>query len=103
MKVSDENSRIRIQDLDPDPLVRGSTPKCHGSAFRNTGFRAGCLCVKGTIEEGIHNIALEKLRLEQDVTGEGEDTTTKKKDVARLLKVFHSTHPIPYLSHCCGQ
>ena len=30
---------------------------------------------------------MEKLKLEQDVTGEGEDTTTKKKDVARLLKV----------------
>jgi hypothetical protein len=44
--------------------------------------------VQGTIEEGIHNIAMEKLKLEQDVTGEGEDTTTKKKDVARLLKVF---------------
>jgi hypothetical protein len=39
LKVNDENRRIRIQDPDPDPLVRsmdprsgsGSTPKCHGS------------------------------------------------------------------------
>ena len=41
-----------------------------------------------TIEEGIHNIAMEKLKLEQDVTGEVDaDSKTKKKDVARLLKV----------------
>jgi hypothetical protein len=26
LKVNDENSRIRIQDLDPDPLVRGMDP-----------------------------------------------------------------------------
>jgi hypothetical protein len=40
LKVNDENSRIRIQYSDPDPLVRGMdpririripTPKCHGS------------------------------------------------------------------------
>ena len=40
-----------------------------------------------TIEEGIHNIAQEKLKLEQDVTGQEGDPKTKKKDVARLLKV----------------
>jgi len=39
-----------------------------------------------TIEEGIHQVALEKLKLEQDVTGENENDTKKKKDVARLLK-----------------
>merc|ERR1712130_843758 len=39
-----------------------------------------------TIEEGIHQGALEKLKLEQDVTGENENDTKKKKDVARLLK-----------------
>ena len=44
-----------------------------------------------TIEEGIHNIAMEKLKLEQDVTGEADtDPKTKKKDVARLLKVYFS-------------
>jgi hypothetical protein len=34
LKVNDENRRIRIQDPDPnpDPLVRGMDPKCHGSA-----------------------------------------------------------------------
>jgi hypothetical protein len=37
LKVNDENSRIRIQDPNPDPEARirgsrfGSTPKCHGS------------------------------------------------------------------------
>ena len=40
-----------------------------------------------TIEEGIYNIAQDKLKLEQDVTGkDGEETKAKKKDVARLLK-----------------
>jgi hypothetical protein len=34
LKVNDENSRIRIQDPDPYPLVRDMDPipKCHGSA-----------------------------------------------------------------------
>ena len=33
-------------------------------------------------------MAQDKLKLEQDVTGkDGEETVTKKKDVARLLKV----------------
>jgi hypothetical protein len=27
LKVNDENSRIRIQDLDPDPLVRSMDPR----------------------------------------------------------------------------
>ena len=27
LKVNDENSRIRIQDPDPDPLVRGMNPR----------------------------------------------------------------------------
>merc|ERR1719430_291020 len=39
-----------------------------------------------TIEEGIHQVALEKLKLEQDVTGEENDSKKAKKDVARLLK-----------------
>ena len=42
-----------------------------------------------TIEEGIYTVAQDKLKLEQDVTGkDGEETVTKKKDVARLLKVW---------------
>jgi len=40
-----------------------------------------------SIEEGIYSVAQEKLKLEQDVTGQGEEKgTAKKKDVARLLK-----------------
>ena len=40
-----------------------------------------------TIEEGIYTVAQDKLKLEQDVTGEdGKETVAKKKDVARLLK-----------------
>lgn len=44
-----------------------------------------------TIEEGIHSIAQEKLKLEQDLTNSGsEDAATKKtvkKDLSRLLKI----------------
>jgi len=42
---------------------------------------------EGTIEEGIYGIAQEKLKLEQDVTGEEKEASgKKKKDVARLLQ-----------------
>ncbi len=43
MKVNDENSSIRIQDPDPDPLVRGMDPRIRirihtkMSWIRNTG------------------------------------------------------------------
>ena len=46
LKVNDENSRIRIQDPDPDPLVRGMDPRIRirihpkMSWIRNTGFNA---------------------------------------------------------------
>ncbi len=42
LKINDENSRIRIQDPDPDPLVRGMDPRIRihpkMSWIRNTGF-----------------------------------------------------------------
>ena len=48
--------------------------------------------VQGTIEEGIYSIAQEKLKLEQDVTGEEKEASgKKKKDVARLLQVHFLT------------
>ena len=41
LKVNDQNSRIRIQDPDPDPLVRGMDPRIRihpkMSWIRNTG------------------------------------------------------------------
>jgi hypothetical protein len=46
LKVNDENSRIRIQDPDPDPLVRSMDPRIRirihpkMSWIRNTGFRS---------------------------------------------------------------
>ena len=47
------------------------------------------LLSEDTIEEGIHSIAQEKLRLEKDLTAEGGevDKTKAKKDVKRLLKI----------------
>ncbi len=44
LKVNDENSRIRIQDPDPDPLVRSMDPRIRirihpkMSWIRNTAF-----------------------------------------------------------------
>ena len=42
-----------------------------------------------TIEEGIHSIAQEKLKLEQDLNNSTDDTGGRKakKDVTRLLKI----------------
>lgn len=46
------------------------------------------LLSEDTIEEGIHSIAQEKLRLEQDLTADGEvDKREAKKDVKRLLRI----------------
>ncbi len=43
LKVNDENSRIRIQDPDPDPLVRGMDPRIRihpkMSWIRNTAYK----------------------------------------------------------------
>ena len=53
--------------------------------WQSFGFR---FISEDSIEEGIYSVAQEKLKLEQDVTGQGEEKgTAKKKDVARLLKV----------------
>jgi hypothetical protein len=56
LKVNDENSRILIQDPDPDPLVRGIDPRIQirihpkMSWIRNTGSMK-----KRWIEIGINN------------------------------------------------
>ncbi len=52
MQVNDENSRIRIQDLNPDPLVRGMDPRIRirihpkMSWIRNTGFWASWIRIR---------------------------------------------------------
>ncbi len=53
LKVNDENSRIRIQDPDPDPLVRGMDPRIRirihpkMSWIRNTAENIGRNTVVG--------------------------------------------------------
>ncbi len=53
LKVNDENSRIRIQDADPDPLVRGMDPRIRirihpkMSWIRNTGDKHKKLTLNG--------------------------------------------------------
>ena len=65
--------------------VPHSLKSCGVVLTKSFGFR---FISEDSIEEGIYSVAQEKLKLEQDVTGQGEEKgTAKKKDVARLLKV----------------
>lgn len=80
---------VILHDLDFNPYNdKQAEDRCH-RVGQTKEVKVIRFTSEDTIEEGIHNIALEKLKLEQDVTGgEGEgDPKTKKKDVARLLKV----------------
>jgi hypothetical protein len=63
LKVNDENSRIWIQDPDPDPLVRGMdpriririTPKCHGAATLKNCYKKKQCCGSVTFWYGSGN------------------------------------------------
>jgi len=77
---------VILHDLDFNPYNdKQAEDRCHrvGQTKEVTVIR---FTSEDTIEEGIHQVALEKLKLEQDVTGETENDSKKKKDVARLLK-----------------
>jgi len=78
---------VILHDMDFNPYNdKQAEDRCH-RVGQTKEVKVIRLASEGTIEEGIHSIALEKLKLEQDVTGEeAGDGTKKKKDVARLLK-----------------
>ncbi len=56
LKVNEENSKIRFQDPDPDPLVRGMDPRIRihtkMSWIRNTG-RYGTYIDEGVVGSGL--------------------------------------------------
>merc|ERR1719225_2432777 len=78
---------VILHDLDFNPYNdKQAEDRCH-RVGQTKEVKVIRFTSEDTIEEGIHNIAMEKLKLEQDVTGEADkDSKTKKKDVARLLK-----------------
>jgi SWI/SNF-related matrix-associated actin-dependent regulator 1 of chromatin subfamily A len=77
---------VILHDLDFNPYNdKQAEDRCH-RVGQTKEVRVIRFTSEDTIEEGIHQVALEKLKLEQDVTGENENDTKKKKDVARLLK-----------------
>jgi len=78
---------VILHDLDFNPYNdKQAEDRCH-RVGQTKEVKVIRFTSEDTIEEGIYSIAQEKLKLEQDVTGEGDkDPKTKKKDVARLLK-----------------
>merc|ERR1719166_515277 len=77
---------VILHDLDFNPYNdKQAEDRCHRLG-QTKEVKIVRFTSEDTIEEGIHQVALEKLKLEQDVTGETENDSKKKKDVARLLK-----------------
>merc|ERR1712142_339734 len=78
---------VILHDLDFNPYNdKQAEDRCH-RVGQTKEVKVIRFTSEDTIEEGIHNIAQDKLKLEQDVTGEGEgESKTKKKDISRLLK-----------------
>merc|ERR1712098_188400 len=79
---------VILHDLDFNPHNdKQAEDRCH-RVGQTREVKVIRFTSEDTIEEGIHNIAMEKLKLEKDVTGAeaDADSKTKKKDVARLLK-----------------
>merc|ERR1712241_456443 len=78
---------VILHDLDFNPYNdKQAEDRCHRVGQKKP-VKVIRFTSEDTIEEGIHQVALEKLKLEQDVTGETENDSKKKKDVARLLKI----------------
>jgi len=77
---------VILHDLDFNPYNdKQAEDRCHRMG-QTREVKIIRFISEDTIEEGIYNVAQDKLKLEQDVTGQGEESKTKKKDVARLLK-----------------
>merc|ERR1719365_557678 len=78
---------VILHDLDFNPYNdKQAEDRCH-RVGQTKEVKVIRFTSEDSIEEGIYSVAQEKLKLEQDVTGQGEEKgTAKKKDVARLLK-----------------
>ncbi|XP_012542158.1 SWI/SNF-related matrix-associated actin-dependent regulator of chromatin subfamily A containing DEAD/H box 1 homolog [Monomorium pharaonis] len=78
---------VIIHDIDFNPYNdKQAEDRCHrvGQKKPVTIIR---LLSEGTIEEGMYEIAQEKLHLEQQITGDAENENTDKKSVIKLLKM----------------
>ncbi|XP_032675946.1 SWI/SNF-related matrix-associated actin-dependent regulator of chromatin subfamily A containing DEAD/H box 1 homolog isoform X1 [Odontomachus brunneus] len=78
---------VIIHDIDFNPYNdKQAEDRCHrvGQKKPVTIIR---LLSKGTIEEGMYEIAQEKLHLEKQITGNEENENTDKKSVLKLLKM----------------
>ncbi|XP_076386419.1 SWI/SNF-related, matrix-associated actin-dependent regulator of chromatin, subfamily a, containing DEAD/H box 1 isoform X2 [Megachile rotundata] len=78
---------VIIHDIDFNPYNdKQAEDRCHrvGQKRPVTITR---LLSEGTIEEGMYEIAQEKLHLEQQITEEGENESADKKTVLKLLKM----------------
>ncbi|CAK9812257.1 SWI/SNF-related matrix-associated actin-dependent regulator of chromatin subfamily A containing DEAD/H box 1 homolog [Anthophora quadrimaculata] len=78
---------VIIHDIDFNPYNdKQAEDRCHrvGQKRPVSIIR---LLGKGTIEEGMYEIAQDKLHLEQQLTGEEENESTDKKSVLKLLKM----------------
>lgn len=76
---------VIIHDIDFNPYNdKQAEDRCHrmGQTRPVTIYR---LLSAGTIEEGIYQVAQEKLNLEKHVTGADENEGTEQKNVVRLL------------------
>ncbi|XP_063364496.1 SWI/SNF-related matrix-associated actin-dependent regulator of chromatin subfamily A containing DEAD/H box 1 homolog [Cydia amplana] len=76
---------VIIHDIDFNPYNdKQAEDRCHrmGQTRPVTIYR---LLSSGTIEEGIYQVAQEKLNLEKEVTGADENDTQEQKNVVRLL------------------
>ncbi|XP_052741588.1 SWI/SNF-related matrix-associated actin-dependent regulator of chromatin subfamily A containing DEAD/H box 1 homolog [Bicyclus anynana] len=76
---------VIIHDIDFNPYNdKQAEDRCHrmGQVRPVTIYR---LLSAGTIEEGIYQVAQEKLNLEKHVTGVDENEPTEQKNVVRLL------------------
>ncbi|CAG4959105.1 unnamed protein product [Parnassius apollo] len=76
---------VIIHDIDFNPYNdKQAEDRCHrmGQTRPVTIYR---LLSSGTIEEGIYQVAQEKLNLEKHVTGADENEATEQKNVVRLL------------------
>ncbi|XP_072949554.1 SWI/SNF-related matrix-associated actin-dependent regulator of chromatin subfamily A containing DEAD/H box 1 homolog [Epargyreus clarus] len=76
---------VIIHDIDFNPYNdKQAEDRCHrmGQTRPVTIYR---LLSAGTIEEGIYQVAQEKLNLEKHVTGADENEPTEQKNVVRLL------------------
>merc|ERR1719454_2781044 len=85
---------VILHDLDFNPYNdKQAEDRCH-RVGQTRPVRVIKFVSEESIEEGIYSIAQEKLRLEQDLTGENEENNEgeggkrkTKRDVSRLLKI----------------